>query len=745
MPETISPKQLPDVNLENQPFSFGAQSIDDATALKLVMRDFHNYESYRRMNHDNRWNGSDALYCAYMPQKYWEGTKVPKASHADPIAFQQIETALPIIENALFSNSDWFRVEPEPGADPKEAEAIQAHLQYLLDHDTDDTGKTARRELDLPIKSVLTYGNGGVKTYYDPVKKRPCIEWVDIRDLFIDPACKTPAIAEARSVVERKFMTVEELWDMRDQKGMKIPPQPILNYFAKNPAYSISENTKTMQEAFRGVNYVPHQADYTTNPADRRVEVLIYYTKNRIIWILGREWVAFNDPNPYGFIPFDFAPCFIFLSRFYAISYPDMLENPQRYSEALYNARLNELALSINPPKVKKQGGLLLPSQERYYPGQTFQVQNPKDDVLFPTVPNATQNIMGDIDYIHIGADKLTGVNGPSMGQFAPGNVNRTASGVGAQVQGASSRLYYIIKNIEDYLICPMLYKMYKLIQYHAADTDLLPALGQNDQQIQIGASAFKSPMRFRMMAATKMLTRDKMLQVLPVLQQYYMNGSFIQQLHSAGKTVDFDILSQFIQDATGTGEAYRIVRPMTPQEQQALNQPPPEAVMQQQMKQADLQSRQQLQGMKSQTAIQVEQIKKQPDAKTQLEMQQGQREHALKLAQSLQEHQQNMQQGRQQMVLDTLKEREKQRHEALRTAHDVGRKTIESAEERHRKSLEHAQKLGHAMQEHHMKLQHAEAQNNEKLRATKLMNALKAQEQIQAIQQQSATPPAGE
>ena len=106
--------------------------------------------------------------------------------------------------------------------------------------------------------------------------------------------------------------------------------------------------------------------------------------------VLGREWVAFNGPNPYNFIPFAFAPCFTFLSRFYALGYPDVLGDSQRYAEALFNARLNNIALMINPPKVKKSGTLMTPGQERYFPGATFQVHttgNVKDDLNFQQQP----------------------------------------------------------------------------------------------------------------------------------------------------------------------------------------------------------------------------------------------------------------------------------------------------------------------------------------------------------------------
>lgn len=725
MPEELAIPILPDVNLDTEPYKFGVQDIDKSYALKLVNTDFANYETYRRTNHDPRWNGNDALYCAYMPQKFWEGSKIPKASHSQPLVFSQIETALPIIEQALFGSSGaWFQVEPEPGADANEARAIQAHLLYRLEHDKDDLGRTARREIDMAIKSLLTYGNGGVKVYYDPLRKKPCIEWVDIRDIFVDPGCPTPSIDDARSLIQRKYYTVEELYDMRDLPGMDIPEKAYLASLAKRPTFSSSDQTKTTQEAFRGVNFTPGVSDYAANPADRKIEVLLYYSKTRIIWVLGREWVAYTGPNPYGFIPFTFAPCFTFLSRFYALSYPDVLGDSQRYAEALFNARLNELSLALNPPKVKKAGGLLTPASERYFPGAVFQVNNPKEDITFQPPPSITTNIMGDVGFILQGSEKVTGVNGGATGNFSAGNVNRTAGGVQAQVAGASSRIYYIIKNIEDYLIVPMLYKLYKLIQFHTDNTALLPALGPNDEKIQVGGEAFQRPMQFSMIAASRMMSREKLLQILPVINQYFMNGAFLGQLHQAGKTVDFDEFQQVIQDATGTARQYKLIRPLTPQEQQAMNQPSPDAQMQMQQKQMDLQNRVQLQGMKSQTVIQKAQIDTAPDQlaiqQAQMEQVRAAQEAQLQLASKQAQAQADAQRKQQEMIFRAMGKQQE-----LRAKEESDRqKAIQAAQT-------HAQKIQQALVDHEVKLRQSEEQNAEKLRAARLLAALKAKESL--------------
>ena len=61
---------------------------------------------------------------------------------------------------------------------------------------------------------------------------------------------------------------------MRNTPGMNIPEKPILQALAKRPIQTGGEQAKTMQEAYRGVNWVPGQSDYVNNPSDRKIEVL---------------------------------------------------------------------------------------------------------------------------------------------------------------------------------------------------------------------------------------------------------------------------------------------------------------------------------------------------------------------------------------------------------------------------------------------------------------------------------------
>lgn len=641
MPEDLTPPVIPSVNLDDEPFKFAEQEYTERYALSMVNKTFNDYENFRSQNHDPRWNVSDSLYWGYLPQKTWEGTTIPRASLPVQMVFDQVEAALPALCQEIFAPQDeWFQVETEPGAELSEARQVQEHLSYVLEHSKNDYGLSARNELELSFKSILLYGNGGIGLEWDSILNRPVLQWVDIRDFYIDPGCPVPTVDEARSIIRRKFMTVEELTLLRQDSRMSIPEDSYLYHMSKNPQTAVADNTKRNQESLRGVNFMPESTDYMSLPSQRRIEVLIYYSKEKIIWVLNREWVAYNEDNPYGFIPFCFAPCYTVPGRFYAQSIADVQESNQRYIEALLNSRLDAITMSLMPPRVYKQGQLMTPSQLRWFPGQTYKTDDPKNMALLQPQSELT-NVYGEIQFINDAAEKRTGVNSMSSGIPRPSNTNRTATGVQAVSSGSMSRLRAIVTNIENYLIVPMLYKLYILVQKHNLPDQNVSGISKQGSLTQVNSSAFKHDMRFRMLASSRMMTREKLAQVFPFLAQYMMNGTFIGEVQKMGKTVDFMEVFQMLRDATGTGRLYNFVRDMNEQEKKAAAQPPPEVAAKQQQSQQELQARMQLGQMKSQTDVQVAQIAHQPDPG---EAERQQKEAEMKLQQMQAETEQEKQ-----------------------------------------------------------------------------------------------------
>ena len=575
MPQERQPDNKQFLDLDSEDFKFAQEQISDLYALNLVQQLFPLSEAYRSTaSHDQRWNTNDSLFCGWKDMKVWEGTNIPRASLGIPIVFDQIEAAVPAIYNALFGiGPEWFSVDAEPGTNPQEARALQATMSYILEHCRDNYSGSAKAEINLAIIDMCLRGNGGIELGFDPLQRRPYIKWVDIRDFYIDPGCNTPDIEDCRWVFRRKLMTVEELESLRGSQGMEIPEKPVLQALAKEgPPFVIADQTKRMQEAFRGIQYQPNSSDYTPVPMDRKIEVLVYYSKTRIIWVLNRKVVIYNAANPYNFFPFAFAPYYIFISRFYGLSIADVQEGNQRYIEALINGRLDELSLAIRPPRIAKRGILMTPSQQRWHPGMVYQAEDPKHMELFQP-QNALANIYAEVEYFERASEKRTGINSMAQGVPRGGNVNRTATGVQSQMQGANNKLQSIVSNIEDYLLLPMLYKLYKLIQFHMNPEETLPAQTVFGNYGKVPASLYSKPIKFRMNASSRMVTKAELQQVFPFMAQYLLNGQFLGMLEQTGKTVNFPEFFEMFQDSTGVSKRYNLIRDITQEEMQQKQQ----------------------------------------------------------------------------------------------------------------------------------------------------------------------------
>lgn len=608
MPKEEAAPFIQEPDLDEKPFILPGETIQDTVALSLVNKTFSTYEAYRTMNHDRRFTIADYLYFGWLPAKTWEGTSVPRASLGNQIVYDQVETALPLISASIFGSSDeWFSVSPENGVTPQQAQNVRDYLQYIMEHPNRKYGSSAQNELELAFRDTALYGNGGVHYYWDEELGLPQMRAVDIRDFYIDPGANTPSISDCRSVVWRKEMTVTDLLALKDTPGMRIPPEPVLNWMAKSMPQAYSERTKRTQEAFRNVQFSPGTSDYLPNPADRKVEVLVYYSNDRIIWCLNRVWIAFNQPNPYGCIPFDFAPYSPVPGRWYAQSIADVQEGNQRYMEALFNSRLDEINMALHPPRIEKRSSGLTPTQQRWRPGGVISAEDAKDVALLQPQSVLT-NVYGEIQFIQMMSEKRTGINSMGQGIPRPGNANRTATGINAQMQGTASRLTSIVRNIENYLIVPMLYKLQKIAQVHSKGFEWLPAQNSERENTFVPAEDLYQKYQYRMYAASKMMTREKLASVFPFLAQYMLGGPFMAQLAKSGQTVDFNEFLRLLQDSTGISKMYTLVRPMNEQEKQQASQPPPEVQAQQQKTQADMQMARE----KNQTTLQVEQIKKQ-------------------------------------------------------------------------------------------------------------------------------------
>lgn len=576
---------------------FSLEAMNDSIALGLVNSSYERYRIWRYRNHDLRWNTDDALYVGWMPQRFWEGSATTRSSLGVPITFDQCESAAPVIMNALFGDVEWFECDALGDATPEQARQQKERLMFLLENPKNRIGNTARNEIRLAVKQLLVYGNGAVNVEHDGETGDPVVEWTDIRDIYLDPGCATPLIDDSKSVIHRDFMTLDELESLRGADGIKLPPKAVLRAMADQRPSDTADLTKQNQEAYRNVVYRPGYDDSTDFAPQKGLEILRYQDDARIIWVLQRRWVMYNELNPYGFITYCAAPCYVMPGRFYGMGIADALEGNQKYAQAILNGHLDELSLTLNPPRARSRSATMTQGSSQVKPGQIWEMEHPKDDMIFYPPAGATNQGWQEIQFLEASSERRTGVtNMISQGMPIKSNASRTATGIQAQTAGPTTRLQAIVEHIEDYLIVPMLYKIIAMDSKHAAQSDSsLQGMNAQGSFTQVPASSLKAPVKFRIKASSRMLTQSKLQFVVPFLSQYLMNGAFLSQLAKSGQTIDFNSFFDLIQDATGTRQAYRLIRPLSDQEKQQMGQPSPEATMKKSMAEAQIASREKI------------------------------------------------------------------------------------------------------------------------------------------------------
>jgi hypothetical protein len=614
----------------------------EAQALKVVLRDFGNAETYRLQNHDWRWRNADQTYLAWVTQKFWEGTQIPRASLQVHLALQQIESLLPQVMSAIFQGElDLEAMPAKPGTTIEQAMLVKALIQYQLKNlDGAQTKFNSLRSIFRRLyKSDLIYGNGVAEWGWEealiktqlwmrkqgpemqdsnafgmPARvptgntiqwleqqevprhiSQPVLRFVDLRDFYIDPNCSSPNPQDAQFTVKRRLVSVADLQMLRGMQGMTIPDDADLIELTRKKFYSMGDMSKQTTESYRGGNWQPTD-DQSVDPQNARMEMLCYTSPSRCAWVVGRERVIYNTTNEYDANPY-LDVCYADVpGRFYGQGICDILESNQAAAMAILNARIDELNLIIHAPMVKKRGMVFGRGQLRMRPGAVWEADKPAEDVVRMEMGNVTQQAFIELDQIDQRSQKDTGVTDlAALGTPTSGgnSANRTATGINTQSAATSTRVHYQVTLIEDDFLQPLLQIMLGLNKKFLDPTVMQSIIGPQGQELQFDPiNVLNADIDFNLNAGTRMKARTGLQNGgFMTLAQYVMNPQLIDQLATQQQTVpDVKALTELFCDTYNvpyTG----LFRPMTSQEKQAM----------QQRAQAQMQEKMALQGQRLQ------------------------------------------------------------------------------------------------------------------------------------------------
>jgi len=612
----------------------------DDFARNVALQDFKRAETFRAQNHDRRFRESDRLLTGWRAQRLWEGTRIPRSNVPIYIAMEQIEVLLPRVLSVIFSDNPPFEFMPEPGSPIEAAFAVK----NLLASQLRDIGKpgqflTARELCRIAYKSGLTYGAGIIEfswliqevnriiydrrvvadtvgimhPQYGPISlptgqdkivsqqivdkriiSKPLCANIDVRDYYIDPDCSSPNVQNAQFDATRTLLSIEQVKEYANIPGFNVPDDKTLLEIANQKTGTEGDTSKQQQEGYRGNNYQPNQ-DNSADPALKKIELIRYNRRNRMVWLLGRQYPKplYNECNPYGMLPHLNAFYTDFLGRFWGFSVCDLVEGDHKLAAEIINSRIDELNLILHAPIVRKRG---LTIGKRWHPGAQWETPgDPSKDVVRMELGAVNPSAFAEVNALELRVQKLTGnTDVAAFGvQTAGGDsANRTAHGVAAKTAAANSRIEYQVENFEDQFLEPLLYILLALNKKYLDPNKLLQLTGPDGQAIKLDPlTVLNADGQFEVRASAKMRTRQALQSGgLQMVLQTYLNPAYQQEMVKAGRTLNFPVFDSIVCDGLNLPAA-QLTRQMTPEEVQAAQQPPAAELLKMMMQRERLQS----------------------------------------------------------------------------------------------------------------------------------------------------------
>lgn len=350
----------------------------------------------------------------------------------------------------------------------------------------------ADRELKRALMEMIIFGDGCIKGATVDVKRDkrwetdgtawtmkdieevvPRVQYRSVFDIYPDPYATS--IDDATGLFDRHMMTQTEFKKLGSFKGFDA--DLINEIISQNRGGNYTEEMhETERRVIAGIN---------THGTQNRFEVLEYwgvvsghelastgiavddetaeYQAN--VWLCaGRVIKAMLNPLEPNRIPYQIVPYERGLHSFWGVGVPAMMKDSQQVINAAARMMIDNSALSagaqveINTDLVAPGTNVSKISPFKIWARSGGDASQPL--LRFHNIPNNSQAMMTIIDIFRKFADEETSLPSYSHGQVQDG-MTKTASGMSMLMGAANISIKNVIKNIDDYLIEPMITSFY--------------------------------------------------------------------------------------------------------------------------------------------------------------------------------------------------------------------------------------------------------------------------------------------
>jgi hypothetical protein len=425
--------------------------MKDSDILHRIITDF---EAARmsRIPHEERWLRWYKLYRSYTEKKD------TGANLFIPYTFSIVETVMPRLITTIFASRPYIGVLPVNQASVETAKMHELLLDYQL------TQRINTIEVaSLWIKEALMYGTSFLKTMWryesrwmkhntskmdlfgvsvgNKVEEietvlydDPDVVHVDLWDIFVDPEATT--IDDAEYVIHRVYRTKEYL---KKQAAAGL----YSNLEGIESSYTSSESELSADDRLDAVGLS------RTKKQDDRIELLEYWTDDRVIVVANRSQIIRNEENPYWHCkkPFIRIVDHPVPHELYGIGEIEPIEYLQYELNDTRNQRMDNVNLIINRMWKVLSSSELNPEHLISRPGGVIQVNEMNEIEPLP-VEDVTASAYAEETEIKRDIDRTMGVYSYARGETT--DRRETATTASILSNAANERFKMKVQLMED-------------------------------------------------------------------------------------------------------------------------------------------------------------------------------------------------------------------------------------------------------------------------------------------------------
>lgn len=531
---------------------------------------------------------ADDLYRAYVKPRQWSDGK-PRANLSMHVTLQAVEKIMPALYMSLFGQGKKrpFIVNPVGKTKPEAARANASLLSWAMKQ-----AKT-KEEMRVCLKTALLYGftlgNWGwesrsqrKKVYKkNPTTKKmegdwttadieiPMFEALDLKRVLIDPKLARQDVhAGAGYVIKQHFTNGYGLADLRENDSYKnIPTDEQLGTFLAQKAEPTEDTLgSNKRSVWREMQAELDSKETSKDPMAQPLEILEYWTKDRIVVVLQRRLVIRNDENEFGKLPFQSCAFIDVLGSAWGFGIARLLSGEQRLQQGVVNNWIDALALVLNPVYQMLKG---IGPGTQSIPVSPGKVITESGELKPLVTPDITKPAMEAIATSDQRANDKVGANG---GSNLPNAAMRTAQGVQAFAGDVIQKLQYFLEMFIDLVYLPTLEAFLMIMRDHLTEDEVNSILTSEEGKAYEGdiSDVYNAEVDVDVIAGANMMAKFAAAQLAPMIIQLVSAGPVSSQFEVQGKYFDY---VQFIEETLDMmgWDLENLVQDMTPEMKQAV------------------------------------------------------------------------------------------------------------------------------------------------------------------------------